>query len=149
MALDLEIHFHYLHRIKNRWSAVSCPLLGFKVQKEFPSELRTAWFCTVACLLLLRILFISLDLQIEVLFNGRFQGQAGPPQVDVSRHWHWRKSEVRHSKDGLGLRLPGAPFGNFWVSLGTGIDFAIEKHVTNCFQSTVSAFQGLCRDRFW
>jgi hypothetical protein len=81
MALDLEIHFHYLHRIKNRWSAVSCPLLGFKVQKEFPSELRTAWFCTVACLLLLRILFISLDLQIEVLFNGRFQGQAGPPQV--------------------------------------------------------------------
>ena len=54
------------------------------MQKEFPLEpeqLGLALLRPSAS----RILFISLDL-MEVLLNGRFQGQAGRPQVDVSRH---------------------------------------------------------------
>ena len=35
--------------------------------------------------------------------------------IDVSRQW--RKVEARHYRDGLGLWLPGAPFGNVWLSL--------------------------------
>ena len=81
---SISIH---LRRINNRftsWSAVCCPLFVFEVRKEFPSE--QLGFCTVAHLLLLQILFLPLDLQIKVILNGRFQGEAGPPQVDVSRH---------------------------------------------------------------
>ena len=51
------------HRINNRgtsWSAVCCPLFVFKVRKEFLSE--QLGVCTVARLLLLLILFISLGL---------------------------------------------------------------------------------------
>ena len=80
---SISIH---LRRINNRftsWSAVCCPLFVFEVRKEFPSE--QLGFCTVAHLLLLQILFIPLDLQIKVILNGRCQGEAGPPQVDVSR----------------------------------------------------------------
>jgi len=84
MAVDLEIISIHIHRIKNRWSAVCCPLFGFKVQEEFPSEqlgfallraFRFHGFCSSV-----------FDLQIKVLFDGRFQGEAGPPQVDVSKH---------------------------------------------------------------
>ena len=64
----------------------------------------------------------------------------------------------RHSRDGLGLWLPGAPFGNFWLShviarlsiwLSINSSGKIRKHVKDCLSSTISAFQNLCRDRFW
>ena len=64
----------------------------------------------------------------------------------------------RHSRDGLGLWLPGAPFGNFWLShviarlsiwLSINSSGKIRKHVKDGFSSTVSPFQNLCRDRFW
>ena len=123
--------------------------LSSKVRKEF--SLRTAHCCAPSASADSVHLFGSF--WIKVIFNGRFQGQAGPPQVDVSRHW--RKIEVRHSRDGLGLWLPGAPFWQFlviarlsiWLSINSS--GKIRKHVKNCFQSTVSAFQSLCRDRFW
>ena len=85
MAVDLEVHSIHLRRINNvvsSWSAVCCPLLVFKVRKEFPSEQLGS--CSVVRLLLLQILFISLGLEIRTVFNFRFQGQAGPPQVHVS-----------------------------------------------------------------
>ena len=44
-----------------------------------------------------------------------FLGQAGPREVDVSR---LDGIGVDHSRDGLGLCPPGAPFGNFWLLLG-------------------------------
>ena len=83
-------------------SAVLC--LSSKCGKDFPQKS-----------LVFALLRGCADLEIKVVFNGRFQGQAGPSQIDVSRHW--RKIEMRHSKDGFGLPLPGAPFGNFWFSL--------------------------------
>jgi len=44
-------------------------------------------FWTVACRLLLQILFIPFDFKDQSYIHiGKFQGQAGPPQVDVSRH---------------------------------------------------------------
>ena len=53
------------------------------MRKEFPSE--QLGFCVVARRLLVQILFISLDNEIKPVFNGRFQGQAGPRQIDVSK----------------------------------------------------------------
>ena len=48
-----------------------------------------------------------LDLEIKTVFNVRFHGQAGPPQVHVSKPLQgWIGS------------LAGAPFGNFGSSLG-------------------------------
>ena len=78
----MSIHLHRLSSTGTSWSAICCPLFVFKVRKEFPSE--QFGFCSVARLLLLQILFIPLDLEIKNIFNGRFQGQAGPPPVHVS-----------------------------------------------------------------
>ena len=90
-AVDFGVHSMHLHEISNMgasWSAVCCPLFVFKVRKEFPSEQLGS--CSLARLLLLQILFVSLDLEIKTvyiyiyIFNVRFQGKAGPPQVHVS-----------------------------------------------------------------
>ena len=54
-----------------------------------------------------------------------------------------------HSRDGLGLWLPGPPFGNVLVIATLSILLSIissgkmGKHVKACFSSTVSAFQSL------
>ena len=109
MAVDLEVHSMHLHGINNMgasWSAVCCPLFVFKVRKEFPSEQLGS--CSLARLLLLQILFISLDLEIRLYSMLGFKARLGHPKYMFQRH----------SRDGLGLWLPGAPFGNFWLSLG-------------------------------
>ena len=80
-------------------------------------SLRTAWFLR---LLLLQILFISVDLEIKTLFNVRW----GP-------FWHF---------------LVTARFSIWWSINSSG---KIRKHVKDCFSSTVSAFQNLRHDRFW
>ena len=76
------MHLHEINNMGASSSAVCCPLFVFKVRKEFPSEQLGS--CSLARLLLLQILFISLDLEIKTVFNVRFQRQAGPPQVHVS-----------------------------------------------------------------
>ena len=58
-------------------SAVHC--LSSKYGRNLPQN-----SLVLARFLLLEILFISLDLQIKTIFTGRFQGQAGPPQVYAS-----------------------------------------------------------------
>ena len=87
-----------------RQSAVHCS--SSKCGRYEGISLRTAWFlhcsCSPARLLLLQILFIPLGLEIKTVFNVRFQGQAGPPQVQFQSR----------SKDGLGLR---GPFWQFLV----------------------------------
>ena len=58
----------------------------------------------------------------------------------------------RHSRDGLGLWLPGPLLVIFArLSIGCSINSSckIRTYVKDCFSSTVSAFQNLCRDRFW
>ena len=56
--------------------------------------------------------------------------------------------EVRHSGDGLGLWLSGAPFGKFWFSLR--YRFVIDKlPLLNQKLCKIVSFQSLCRDRFW
>ena len=146
MAVDLEVHSMHLHGINDMgasWSAVCCPLFVLKVQKEIPSEQLGS--CSLARLLLLQILFISLFLEIKAVFNVRFQGQAGPPQVHVSTPLHgW-----------IGSLAARGPFWQFLLIARLSIWLSIirlvksRKHVKDCFSSTVSAFQNLRRDRFW
>ena len=101
--------------------------LSSKVRKEF--SFRTAHCCAPSASADSVHLFGSF--WIKVIFNGRFQGQAGPPQVEASRHW--RKIEMRHSRDGLGLWLPGSPFwrllviATIWWSINSS--GKIKKHV--------------------
>ena len=137
------MHLHGINNMGASWSAVCCPLFVFKVRKEFPSEQLGS--CSLARLLLLQILFISLDLEIKTVFNVRFQGQAGPPQVHVSTPLQgW-----------IGSLAARGPFWQFlviarlsiWLSINSS--GKIRKHVKDCFSSTVSAFQNLRRDRFW
>ena len=141
MAVDLEVHSMHLHGINNMGascSAVCWPLFVFKVRKEFPSEQLGS--CSLARLLLLQILFISLDLEIKTVFNVRFQRQAGPPQVHVSTPLQgW-----------IGSLAAWGPFWQFLVITRLSINSSgkIRKHVKDCFSSTVSAFQNLRRDRF-
>ena len=84
-------------------------------------------------------------LEIKAVFNVRFQGQAGPPQVHVSTPLQgW-----------IGSLAARGPFWQFlviarlsiWLSINSS--GKIRKHVKDCFSSTVSAFQNLRRDRFW
>ena len=137
------MHLHGINNMGASWSAVCCPLFVFKVRKEFPSEQLGS--CSLARLLLLQILFISLDLEIKTVFNVRFQGQAGPPQVHVSTPLQgW-----------IGSLAARGPFWQFlaiarlsiWLSINSS--GKIRKHVKECFSSTVSAFQNQRRDRFW
>ena len=76
------MHLHGINNMGASWSAACCPLFVFKVRKEFPAEQLGS--CSLAHLLLLQILFISLDVEIKTVFNVRFQGQAGPPQAHVA-----------------------------------------------------------------
>ena len=140
------MHLHGINNMGASWSAVCCPLFVFKVRKEFPSEQLGS--CSLARLLLLQILFISLDLEIKLFPMFGFNARLGHPKYMFQRH----------SRDGLGLWLPGAPFGNFWLQhviarfsiwLSINSSGKIRKHVKDCFSSTVSAFQNLRRDRFW
>ena len=139
----MSIHLHRINNMGTSWSAVCCPLFVFKVQNEFPSEQLGS--CSVARFLLLQILFVSLHLEIKTEFNVRFQGQAGPPQVNVStllQGW-------------IGSLAARGPFWQFLVvarlssSLSTNSSGKLRKHLKDCFSSTASAFQNLCRGRFW
>ena len=66
-----------IRALEGQQSAVHC--LSSKCGRNFPQN-----SLVLARFLLLQILFISLDLQIKTIFTGRFQGQAGPPQVHAS-----------------------------------------------------------------
>ena len=103
---SISIHLHRIKNVGSSWSAVCCPLCVLKARREFPSEQLGS--CSVARLLLLQILFISLELEIKTVFNVRFKARLGYPKYMLQRH----------SRDGLGLWLPGGPFGNFSLSLG-------------------------------
>ena len=65
---SISIHLHRITNTGPSWSAACCPLFVFKVRKGFPSEQLGFW--VVARLLLLQVLFISLDLQIKFIFIG-------------------------------------------------------------------------------
>ena len=83
---SISIH---LHRINNRgtsWSAVCCSLSVFKVRKDFPqNSLVFALLCAFCVWRFCSSLWIFRS-KLYSIYN-RFQGQAGPPQVDVSRLW--------------------------------------------------------------
>ena len=133
---SIAIHLQRINHMGASWSAVCCPLFVFEVRKEFPSEQLGS--CSVAHLLLLQILFISLDLEIKTVFNVG----VSRPKLD-----HPEYMFQRHSRDGSSLWLPGAPFGKFWViariSIWLSINSSgkIRKHVKDCFSSTGSAFR--------
>ena len=148
-AIDLEIHFHSSPRQQQGHFTVSSLLPTVCLQSAEWISLITVGFlhCCVPSASAGSVqLFGSVD-QSYLMIGLKFLGQAGPRQVAVSR----LDAELTRTTPGMDW-VSGCP-GPFWqllviarLSIWLSI---ISSGNQDCFSSTVSAFQSLCRDRFW